>query len=262
MSRFVVLSFAFLGWSFYELSGGADFEPVKAAKAEGPTPVVSQSSAQAAPQLRKLEAMAQIRPDAVDAPQGSEDPVNEIQLASLQSGPALTRLEPTEAALRYLPGPESGPAAEAPRDTPRPVAEQIEGIGEVRVIQASAPATQPQPAAASQDVVRTVAGGAKMISVPGSAATSEDGARVITSAASTNVEQAEEEAAAADRRRVTGNVVNMRAGPSTKYDVLDQLRRGDEVEVLRDPGNGWVKLRVRSTQRIGWMYEGLLTTSG
>lgn len=27
MSRFVMLSFAFLGWGFYELSGGADFKP-------------------------------------------------------------------------------------------------------------------------------------------------------------------------------------------------------------------------------------------
>jgi len=29
MSRFVLVSFAFLGWGFYELSGGADFEPPK-----------------------------------------------------------------------------------------------------------------------------------------------------------------------------------------------------------------------------------------
>ncbi|WP_027257321.1 SH3 domain-containing protein [Leisingera aquimarina] len=29
MSRFAMVSFAFLGWGFYELSGGADFEPPK-----------------------------------------------------------------------------------------------------------------------------------------------------------------------------------------------------------------------------------------
>ena len=27
MWRFILVSFAFLGWSFYELSGGADYEP-------------------------------------------------------------------------------------------------------------------------------------------------------------------------------------------------------------------------------------------
>lgn len=32
MSRFVVVSFAFLGWAFYELSGGADFEPPQRAE--------------------------------------------------------------------------------------------------------------------------------------------------------------------------------------------------------------------------------------
>jgi hypothetical protein len=32
MSRFVVVSFAFLGWAFYELSGGADFEPPRRAE--------------------------------------------------------------------------------------------------------------------------------------------------------------------------------------------------------------------------------------
>ncbi|MGX9357485.1 SH3 domain-containing protein [Roseobacteraceae bacterium S113] len=30
MTRFIVLTFAFLGWSFYELSGGADYEPQSA----------------------------------------------------------------------------------------------------------------------------------------------------------------------------------------------------------------------------------------
>ncbi|MFY0311957.1 SH3 domain-containing protein [Leisingera sp. D0M16] len=44
MSRFVMLSFAFLGWGFYELSGGADFappqrpEPAAAAKPDTRTP--------------------------------------------------------------------------------------------------------------------------------------------------------------------------------------------------------------------------------
>lgn len=41
MSRFVMVSFAFLGWGFYELSGGAEFEPPKrpAAAAETETAV-------------------------------------------------------------------------------------------------------------------------------------------------------------------------------------------------------------------------------
>lgn len=45
MSRFVVVSFAFLGWAFYELSGGADFQPP-----ERPTPI-----AKAQPATRNAE---------------------------------------------------------------------------------------------------------------------------------------------------------------------------------------------------------------
>jgi len=67
--------------------------------------------------------------------------------------------------------------------------------------------------------------------------------------------QAEPEApeTAMDLRRVTGNVVNVRNGPGTGYSVVNQLRRGDAVEVLTDPGEGWVKLQAIETKRIGWM---------
>ena len=41
MSRFVVVSFAFLGWAFYEMSGGADFKPP-----ERPEPVASEKATQ------------------------------------------------------------------------------------------------------------------------------------------------------------------------------------------------------------------------
>jgi uncharacterized protein YraI len=56
-----------------------------------------------------------------------------------------------------------------------------------------------------------------------------------------------------DYRRVTGNRVNLRAGPGTSFGVVDTLRRGDEVEVLQDPGTGWVKLRSFEGNSIGWM---------
>lgn len=32
MARFMIVTFAFLGWAFYELSGGAEFEPAEVAK--------------------------------------------------------------------------------------------------------------------------------------------------------------------------------------------------------------------------------------
>ena len=64
-------------------------------------------------------------------------------------------------------------------------------------------------------------------------------------------------APAPDLRQVTGNRVNMRSGPSTRYAVMAQLARGHEVQVVADPGEGWVKLRSESG-RIGWMSDDFL----
>ncbi|MFP4274835.1 MAG: SH3 domain-containing protein, partial [Paracoccaceae bacterium] len=61
-----------------------------------------------------------------------------------------------------------------------------------------------------------------------------------------------------DLRQVAGNRVNMRTGPGTSYGVLATLDRGARVEVLDAPGNGWVKLRVEASGRVGWMAASLL----
>ena len=62
-------------------------------------------------------------------------------------------------------------------------------------------------------------------------------------------------------RVVTGNRVNMRNGPGKTHDVLARLTRGEEVQVLQDRGDGWVKLRVVSTNRVGWMADFLLASA-
>ena len=78
--------------------------------------------------------------------------------------------------------------------------------------------------------------------------------------------KAEERIAAMDEvrvremRSVTGNRVNMRNGPGTNYSVLARLDQGDLVEVLQEPGNGWVKLRVTDSGRVGWMADFLLAS--
>ncbi|UMA63902.1 SH3 domain-containing protein [Roseivivax marinus] len=76
-----------------------------------------------------------------------------------------------------------------------------------------------------------------------------------TTASSSNAEES-----SADMRVVDGNVVNMRTGPGTNFSVIAQLRRGDEVQVLRS-NDGWVKLRTVENNRIGWMADYLVTAS-
>lgn len=62
-----------------------------------------------------------------------------------------------------------------------------------------------------------------------------------------------------DMRQVTGSRVNLRGGPGTSFGVLGVLTRDQEVEVLRDEGKGWVKLRAQDTGRVGWMAARMLT---
>ncbi|WP_425073895.1 SH3 domain-containing protein [Sagittula sp. S175] len=78
---------------------------------------------------------------------------------------------------------------------------------------------------------------------------------------SATIEQAVAEAALVDYRTVTASRVNLRGGPSTSFDVLTQLLRGEEVEILDDAGDGWVKLRALDGNDIGWMADSFLTAA-
>jgi len=61
-----------------------------------------------------------------------------------------------------------------------------------------------------------------------------------------------------DFRHVSANRVNMRAGPGTQFSVVGNLQRHSEVEVLQDPGHGWVELEVLETGAVGWMSANML----
>ncbi len=64
-----------------------------------------------------------------------------------------------------------------------------------------------------------------------------------------------------DVRVVTGALVNLRSGPGTNFEVVDQLSQNTRVEVLTDTGNGWVELRAVETGVTGWMAEFLLAAN-
>lgn len=126
---------------------------------------------------------------------------------------------------------------------------------DVRVTLASAPApAAPQQADAPQEAPIILASADTGIRTD---------ATFVTPELSTKSVAPENEAESAlpevDMRRVDASRVNMRTGPGTTFAVLTRLDRGDEVEILRDPGTGWVKLRVVASGRIGWMAERLLT---
>lgn len=87
----------------------------------------------------------------------------------------------------------------------------------------------------------------------------EDKVEAVTEVAAVVEPVVEEEPV--DMRKVTAARVNMRQGPGQNFSVVAKLNSGDEVEILQDPGDGWVKLKVQESGRVGWMADFLLTAS-
>ncbi len=184
MKRYVFLSFVFLGWAFYEASGGADFEP--------------------APHDRVAETSSA----AVEAAEA--DPVEGYTYTEISTEAGIVSTRSSEPA----PSPEP-----APQPIPEPITASL----------VSEPEPTPEPE------------------------------RVALTPAPEELERmAEVEEVPRDMREVDGSRVNMRSGPGTRYSVLVTLPGGTRVEVLREPGNGWAKLKVEETGRIGWMSSRLL----
>jgi hypothetical protein len=175
MSRFVFLSIFFLGWAFYELSGGADFT-------------------------------AELEAEKLAAAQLEED------------------RKQTEAL-----------AAKATQLAAQKAAAESSVVTEAMVTRAAFDPTQVQLKPAAQ------------------AASSAEPATVEPASAKPATPEPQ-----LDIRQVRGTRVNVRNGPSTRYNVILKLTRGTRVEILQEPGNGWVKLKVEDTGRIGWMAARLL----
>ncbi|MEM7710314.1 MAG: SH3 domain-containing protein [Pseudomonadota bacterium] len=76
-----------------------------------------------------------------------------------------------------------------------------------------------------------------------------------------DAEPAAEPEVAAEMLRVTGRVVNMRAGPSTSNAVIDALPQGTLAEAIGEAENGWREIRDVATGRTGWMSANFLEPS-
>lgn len=57
---------------------------------------------------------------------------------------------------------------------------------------------------------------------------------------------------------VSGNKVNLRAGPSTGHAIVGALTRGTRARVTGDAGDGWVELEVQATGQRGFMAQRFL----
>lgn len=209
MWRFIIATFAFLGWSFYSLSGGADYQPKEGsrqaearkqpAESAGPAAIAHAMPA-AAPKLAPLP----------DPASGPETPPETLRMASMVNA-----------------GATIGAFGNQPLDKT------------VRASAATAPPQDPDRWTATLNLAQP--------------ATPTDVDQIIQTAAS------QEREISRDIRKITAGRVNYRNGPGTRYGVLGKLSRGDEVEVLEVFENGWVRLRIPDSNRIGWVAGSLVS---
>ena len=227
MKRFILVSFAFLGWVFYELSGGADFQP----RVAETVPVAAARTASTAPAVKST-------------------PVN---ATTLVVSPAIAQVEPVPVT--------SAPATAAPF-IPVPVPATIDVAQAAEPDIETAAKLDQIRTSLSQGL--SLFSDVDPIAQPLMLASLEQGAAGMSVApagddAAPEPVAVEPVAPPADIREITGTRVNMRDGPGTIYPVISRLTIGHAVEVLDDSGTGWLRLRTMPEKQIGWISASLVS---
>lgn len=230
MWRLIAVTFAFLGWSFYELSGGSEYQPLDGSRQHI-----------AALKRAKAEA-ALVRQARIDAEQDAR-----VASAVWPAGDGMSKAGISPLGFAVL----GGASSDTDADTVTRASVDLDSLPRITVTRAVA--VQDAGAAKVERVTLTSAGATPQAVTPQSA-TPDQVAQVIKASLAEPMETR-------DIRQISGNRVNMRMGPGTKYSVAAKLDRGTEVEVLQSPGNGWLKLRVQDSGRVGWMAEYLVTAA-
>jgi hypothetical protein len=190
VGKFILIAFGFLGFSFYELSGGSDFDGE----------ALRLSRVEASPAQVGLPKITVAKSVVVDAPTVTRAAFN------------LVSTETTNTQAVSIERPQA------------------------KITQASLALTQ------DEDTVGAII-------LPS----------LITGQGADHVSQVSYAETGQDLRLVTGNLVNVRGGPGTHFDVVGKLTRGAEVEVLAGNGDGWVEMRSVDGATLGWMADFLLS---
>ncbi|WP_299599720.1 SH3 domain-containing protein [uncultured Tateyamaria sp.] len=199
MMRFIIITFGFLAFAFYEMSGGADFDAEQT-------------------RLSRIELPVEVK----------QETLTQVAVA---------------------------PAAPAVPENVTRVSLNLNSVSDVLRPQRTVQTTAARPRAVEAESETDIALSEEepTIILP---------SLIVDTAIITPVDFNAPEAAAdpsKDVRAVSARSVNVRGGPGTDYSVVNRLTRGAKVEVLQDPGNGWVELRPLNGGTIGWMADYLLS---
>ncbi|MCZ4353221.1 SH3 domain-containing protein [Roseovarius aestuarii] len=230
MWRFVLISFGVLSFAFYELSGGSDYAPaqnsLQVAWADKPLFAVPEPIDQQDVQLAAATSPQVDAQEAADAGD-SRRAVNDALAAALEDTGEPEQVARADTTLASF-------ATDFRTDQ----------LGRVNVTLAAAA----QGLATSQNAA---------LGLSGVGAFSAD--TLVQDVRSIPLDQALP-AKPADIRSVTRTSANMRSGPGTDYETVDQLTLGAPVQIL-DEASGWVRLRDLETGQTGWMADWLVTAS-
>lgn len=225
MNRLLFVGFAFLAVAFYVLSEGPSFDPVASRDKLVEKRIERENARIAAlPTPNDVIVVAGATPPA-RAPQTTSASTDESASAplNLASFEDVSTPEPeTERELET----EASALLLSERTQRRPLPTEI------------VPETE-----LSRDALETTSVARQDIAFAGN----------TTSAASGRVDNT------VDIRTVKGSRVNMRSGPGTDFEVIDQLGQATKVEILTDSGDGWVELRPVNGGATGWIAEFLLS---
>lgn len=220
MSRFVIVALGFMGLGFYELSGGASFDPEE----EGAKRLAERLDGApiAAPPVVARDTTPQSQPVTAEVTRAARAAIIPATPPALQGNAAAATddLPSDTVALTFQSGIELPTTSVESGAVPTLSAIAV-GAGEVFA-----------PTAITPDAV-----------------TAEQDTDLIDEVAEIP----------ADLRRVTVSRANMRSGPGTRYGVVDKLIRDSEVEVMDTSATGWAKLKVVESGKVGWMSAKLLT---
>lgn len=201
MARLILVTFAFLAFVFYEMSGGNEFDPE-------------------ATRLARIDAPSEVTQQPIDQPVVAETraPVPEnVTRVALSLTSVNDVLRPTNL-----------------RTTPAKVTPDV---------QAPEAVSEEEPVIILPSLIVD-----RAVITPVEFGRDADDQPTAVTLSSGNF----------DVRAVSGNRVNVRGGPGTDYSVVSSLVRGDKVEIMQDPGNGWVQMRPVGGGTIGWMADFLL----
>lgn len=292
MTRFILIAFAVLGFGFYELSGGSEFDPdaqraaaveariVRAAernetivaalsrpasaKAPAPVEVAALSTSPDTDTVTRttvnLVALDTSAPAALDA---SAAPVEDVAtpVALDTSAPAALAAPETPALAVAAPSAFDGSPSVAV-NTAAPAALQAPATAAEGGTARETPLSKQVTAAPDRKAIAKLATEVAETEKPLSLAaldTEEAVAKSNVFAGNRQVAQSSLAENAPDIRRVNRDLVKMRSGPGLGYSVVAPLTHATEVEVLSASENGWLELRPVAGGQTGWIAEFLLT---